>query len=815
MKRTLLFIFLAFMLTINAQVEQIDNVSVGAYVDHTIVPLSPQSNLSHSQTIYYKEQLEFRGYISEISYFTVFSNYTQTNVPVDPANLTIKLGVTNLEEFDSTTSFVANSELTEMTGVLRSTSVYEIRYTFETPFYYDGAQHLVVDVEDLNSGASQSATDGYRGVENFGNPPKRSMISLTSNFDDGTSQTSILKINSYPQTKFYGDLERCALVYVSDHENVTANSAEAILSYNDNVEGVRYNITESGEDIPEIYETTTEASILFTNLLPAQNYNTNVKSDCDEVSSSFNSRLFTTRPIALTVPHTINFEGDFNRDYIIPSYGAELLEEGVNNTSGLVFYGLGYPEYLGFNDSGDPYQYSNKSFSRTLSLDVDLTENAISPVLKFDLKQTYGTFLRIKIKDFGDDSYYTDLPEEFIYSGSSNDDGFKTITIDLSDYVGEMATIKLEHMSSSFSRKTYIDNVKLIENDCEKITNISSESTLNSISLNWDATTDNSYETVSAEFADNISVDYNEATTNTFTFNDLEPATAYKLFVRNSCLDSESPWQKIYASTDPEFLEVGFNEYFDESSLTNGKFSIINRESSSVDIITYYLSEAFAMFQRDSDAEWVGGETVTEAQVWNDNKDFITGLKFRIDGTTISEGTVGLSFKLQHHAVSIPQDSWFRILVNGTQVGPSYNPETKNSDALTTVSIDLEPYLGDVIEFELQQAGRYKGDFELSAISGDGTILNNLNFTGEILSVDQFETSSAILYPNPAESYVTINNLKTYSNIKVLDVNGKVINTTWSENDSTTIDVSQFSTGLYFIEIKNNNLKQMLKFIKR
>lgn len=814
MKRVLLLICL-ISVNLNAQVEDISSVNVGAYVDHTIVPLSPQSNYSHSQVIYYKEQLEFRGYISEISYFTPFSSGTQTNIPVDPANLTIKFGLTDIDEFGGGNTFLPEAELTEMTGILRSRSVYEVRYTFETPFYYDGTQHLVVDVEDLNPAASQSATDGYRGVENFGNPPNRSIISLTSVFDDDTQETSVLVQNAYPQTKFYGDLERCALVYVGGFENVTANSADAELTFSDPVTTVRYNINEIGEEIPETYETTTESILPLSGLLPAQRYNVNVKSDCDEITSSYNNRLLLTRPTILTVPHTIDFEGAFERDYWMPSFDAEISAEGANDSGfGLVLQGPGYPLYLSWDDFGDPYQLDNQSFVRTVSFDVDLTPELSNPVLKFDIKQNFEAYMRVKIKAFGDDSYYTGIPEEFIYNAAFDDDEYKTVTYDLSDYVGEVVTIKLEHISSSFARKTFLDNIRLIENDCEKIENITSESALNSITLDWDATSGNSYDAVASRFEDYVSDDYLPAATNSYTFTDLESATAYKLFVRNDCESSESPWEKIYASTNPEFLDLGFDENFGDASLTNGKFSVLHSESSQVEVVTYFLSEAFSLFQRNSDVEWVGGDTTTEAQAWNDNKDFMTGLRFMIDGTSLTQGEVALSFKLQHHAVSVPQHSWFRVLINGTQVGPSYNPVTKNSDPATDITIDLAPYLGDIITFDLQQVGRYKGDFELSAISGDGTILRSLAFTGEALSIGEQNLTSLNVYPNPAHDVLTIEGLQGNTMITIFDLNGRQLTQGQSQNSIENVDVSGLANGVYFIQIRSGNASEIVKFIK-
>ena len=815
--KKIIYLLCLVSFSLTAQVQQISEVNVGAYVDHTIVPLSPQSNFSHSQTIYYSDQLQFRGYISSISYFTPFSNYTTTDVPVDPANLTIKLGMTTIEEFDASTSFVPDTELTQMTGILRSTSVYEIRYTFETPFYYDGTQNLVVDVEDLNPGASSSATDGYRGVENFGNPPTRSIISLTTLFDDGSSSSSLLKQNAYPQTLFAGNLERCYWVSVTSHSDVQSTTATAELSASDDVTTIRYNVIESGEEIPETYNTTTERVLQLTNLLPAQKYYTHVKSDCDEIPSSYRSYPFTTRPLLLTPPHTIDFEGGFNRDYTtVPEipYGVEVSAEAANNSSfGIEMYGRTYPSWSSWLDYGNPFEV-NDDYIRTVSLDIDLT-NAINPVFQFDLKQpSFGTYYRVKVNEFGQDNVLQGQQQGFVYqpiSGANNDE-FKKVVVDLTDFVGQTITLKLEHVSKSYTRLTYLDNLELKENDCLFNPEINSSSTENSIAIDWNSS-ETDHELLITPYNEFPTEENTLETNLNHTFSGLALASSYETYLRSLCVNGPSPYVKKHVTTKTTPLEIPYYSTLNNSTINSDFFVVQYQDGASN---SFPNGGNIVLHQQNCNSQWVGGETTTESQAWNDNEDFITGLKYRVDATSVLDANMLIRFKQYHYYNSNPTHSWFRVLINGTQVGPSYNPQTKNGDPVTDFNIDLTPYIGEMIDVELQQVGR-SISFEGGGISGDGTLIILLDVSGTLSTEEQSLTNRINIYPNPTQNQITIESQVVIDEINIIDINGRILNAIKLDEiaQNYQLDVSNLSNGIYFIEINSGKAKHIQKFIKK
>jgi hypothetical protein len=99
-------------------------------------------------------------------------------------------------------------------------------------------------------------------------------------------------------------------------------------------------------------------------------------------------------------------------------------------------------------------------------------------------------------------------------------------------------------------------------------------------------------------------------------------------------------------------------------------------------------------------------------------------------------------------------------------------------------------------------------------------ITNTFNTTFvTTLGSNTFENNPFILYPNPADDYVTIttNNNKTIKSIVVYDVLGKVIiSKDCNDTLMQTINTSELKTGIYLIDImSNDNARTTKKLIIR
>lgn len=95
--------------------------------------------------------------------------------------------------------------------------------------------------------------------------------------------------------------------------------------------------------------------------------------------------------------------------------------------------------------------------------------------------------------------------------------------------------------------------------------------------------------------------------------------------------------------------------------------------------------------------------------------------------------------------------------------------------------------------------------------------LNNCNYT----DIEQnYESQNEMsLFPNPANSYITIDfedsNIATDTKVRIIDLLGNIVfENSYSEQSDITIDVSQFSDGLYTVSISTDSGQKNLKLIK-
>jgi parallel beta-helix repeat protein len=84
------------------------------------------------------------------------------------------------------------------------------------------------------------------------------------------------------------------------------------------------------------------------------------------------------------------------------------------------------------------------------------------------------------------------------------------------------------------------------------------------------------------------------------------------------------------------------------------------------------------------------------------------------------------------------------------------------------------------------------------------------------LSVEDFENSKAkqdiVVYPNPTTDFIKIEKLSPGDNLKIIDISGKILHNQKVNFTTETIDVSQYSPGLYILNVGN---KFNMKIIKK
>ena len=86
---------------------------------------------------------------------------------------------------------------------------------------------------------------------------------------------------------------------------------------------------------------------------------------------------------------------------------------------------------------------------------------------------------------------------------------------------------------------------------------------------------------------------------------------------------------------------------------------------------------------------------------------------------------------------------------------------------------------------------------------------------GNPLSVDHIHKLDFALFPNPSSSEITIRGNNSIKQIRIFDVNGRLL-TSIKENNviQTNIDIADLTKGIYLLEITSENGKEIQKFIK-
>lgn len=83
------------------------------------------------------------------------------------------------------------------------------------------------------------------------------------------------------------------------------------------------------------------------------------------------------------------------------------------------------------------------------------------------------------------------------------------------------------------------------------------------------------------------------------------------------------------------------------------------------------------------------------------------------------------------------------------------------------------------------------------------------------LSNENFKISDFLLYPNPTEEFLNIDSKNKLNDIKIFDINGRILKSLYIDDTKIKINISNFKSGVYFIQITDNSQKTIQKFIKK
>ena len=221
------------------------------------------------------------------------------------------------------------------------------------------------------------------------------------------------------------------------------------------------------------------------------------------------------------------------------------------------------------------------------------------------------------------------------------------------------------------------------------------------------------------------------------------------------------------------------------------------------------------------------------SNAWSVNDFLSAKVNYCVDATTWTSCNMRFDLKQTHGGLLYAQylgagdytvASNFRILVNGVQLGNTYNPTTPKNDPYLTHFINLDAYAGTkfTVTFETRNIAK-DTSFMGSPFVLDNAYTDNVCFSQN--SQQNIENPNDFIaldvYPNPFNKdfsikYDTDGEAKV--NIQVTDILGKLIyNEDWSVNIGTNrkdINLSDNPTGVYILKVSDKSGSVSKKIIK-
>ena len=251
-------------------------------------------------------------------------------------------------------------------------------------------------------------------------------------------------------------------------------------------------------------------------------------------------------------------------------------------------------------------------------------------------------------------------------------------------------------------------------------------------------------------------------------------------------LNSSSTWQKI--------TEVPFSstQYIDTSSINNPDANTVRYCLTGVDSC--------------------GDEELIASSAWQ-NTMYIDNSP---PGTFVWSGT---GYLIQN--VSLPVLTYYLYrdtLSNGHWQAIDSVSGTQNK--MTDPNYSLYPYGRWYVGAKLNVTGCSAPEERFKAASAHASSRSNIQYKNTV-GIAQLQNNNGVsIYPNPASKQLTVKfnkPLATNTQINITDVTGRTImsiGNKFENNSSATVDISNLTTGIYFIRIETNSTTQVVKFIK-
>ena len=147
-------------------------------------------------------------------------------------------------------------------------------------------------------------------------------------------------------------------------------------------------------------------------------------------------------------------------------------------------------------------------------------------------------------------------------------------------------------------------------------------------------------------------------------------------------------------------------------------------------------------------------------------------------------------------------NTWFGTIQNRPDTAQLFVTQAFDTNALA--SIKSPNQLGVSVNFTLNDFTFLKNIYGGLPNFVD-SYFNSTWEQGCTTSVSEMEDKAYYkLYPNPANDFIMIESTKSFT-IKLFNINGVLLNSTYAKNNLFKLDLSSYSNGIYLIQIISNN----------
>ncbi len=125
--------------------------------------------------------------------------------------------------------------------------------------------------------------------------------------------------------------------------------------------------------------------------------------------------------------------------------------------------------------------------------------------------------------------------------------------------------------------------------------------------------------------------------------------------------------------------------------------------------------------------------------------------------------------------------------------------------------------LGNGVDSTVNALFVYDSDLYVGGnfITADGDTVNHIaRWSNDPVSAKEIKNAELKIYPNPANNIITITGINTKTTIKIFDVLGNLVfASSLNNSQSSTLDISQLSNGVYMLVTETSDKKACKKLV--